>query len=232
MIAAPTLWPQPDGEPVSCREKLRMLAENHAELAQTLQDAFDDAILMGVDETAMRRILTDLGVDSQYQWITPNQAYSLQASYFHESQHWGASYPLGATANLNDGLDTETLTASYLAYQAFGATESFTNITGTGDAVTAMPCSMPPLPLAETRTASPIPRASRRSWITIHSTAADRNFFAGPMRSSSSRARSIRNSTDWRATMTGADAQPPPMMCSSQEFGSFFSFGIEGQRLV
>jgi len=60
MIAAPTLWPQPDGEPVSCREKLRMLAENHAELAQTLQDAFDDAILMGVDETAMRRILTDL----------------------------------------------------------------------------------------------------------------------------------------------------------------------------
>jgi hypothetical protein len=79
--------------------------------------------------------ITDLGVDSQYQWITPNQAYSLQASYFHESQHWGASYPLGATANLNDGLDTETLTASYLAYQAFGATESFTNITGTGDAV-------------------------------------------------------------------------------------------------
>ena len=29
----PTVWPQPDGAPVSCREKLRMLAENHAELA-------------------------------------------------------------------------------------------------------------------------------------------------------------------------------------------------------
>ena len=46
--------------PVSCREKLRMLAENHAELAQALQDAFEDAVLMGVDETAMRRILTGM----------------------------------------------------------------------------------------------------------------------------------------------------------------------------
>ena len=56
----PAAWPQPDGAPVSCREKLRMLEENHAELAQALQDAFEDAVLMGVDETAMRRILTDM----------------------------------------------------------------------------------------------------------------------------------------------------------------------------
>ena len=56
----PTVWPQPDGAPVSCREKLKVLAENHAELRQAMQDAFDDAILMGVDEQAMRAILTDL----------------------------------------------------------------------------------------------------------------------------------------------------------------------------
>lgn len=37
-----------------------MLAENHAEAAQTLRDVFEDAILMGVDEAAMRRILTEL----------------------------------------------------------------------------------------------------------------------------------------------------------------------------
>ena len=54
----PKVWPQADGAPVSCREKLRMLAENHAELVQALQDAFEDAVLMGVDESAMRRILT------------------------------------------------------------------------------------------------------------------------------------------------------------------------------
>ncbi|MSP04919.1 MAG: hypothetical protein EXR05_06710 [Acetobacteraceae bacterium] len=53
----PAIWPQPDGTPVSCRDKLKMLAENHAELAQTMQDAFEDALLMGVDETAMRDVL-------------------------------------------------------------------------------------------------------------------------------------------------------------------------------
>jgi hypothetical protein len=56
-IAQPPVWPQPDGTPVSCTEKLRMLAENHQELAQVMQDAFEDAVLMGVDESAMRDIL-------------------------------------------------------------------------------------------------------------------------------------------------------------------------------
>ena len=56
-VPPPTLWPGADGSPVSCREKLRMLAENHGELTQSLQDAFEDAVLMGVDEQAMRRIL-------------------------------------------------------------------------------------------------------------------------------------------------------------------------------
>lgn len=56
----PATWPQPDGAPVSCRDKLKMLAENHAELAQTMQDTFEDAVLMGVDETALRQILRDM----------------------------------------------------------------------------------------------------------------------------------------------------------------------------
>jgi len=54
---APAVWPGADGAPVSCLEKLKMLGENHAELAQALQDAFEDAVLMGVDEQAMRGIL-------------------------------------------------------------------------------------------------------------------------------------------------------------------------------
>ena len=60
MIAPPERWPQADGTPVSCREKLKMLAENHAELAQIMQDTFEDAVLMGVDEQAMRDILAGL----------------------------------------------------------------------------------------------------------------------------------------------------------------------------
>jgi uncharacterized protein (UPF0335 family) len=57
------IWPQPDGTPVACREKLKVLAENHAELRQMMQDAFEDAVLMGVDEQAMRQILTDMVAD-------------------------------------------------------------------------------------------------------------------------------------------------------------------------
>lgn len=59
-LAPPPVWPGPDGKPVSCREKIQVLAENHAEAAQVLRDAFEDAVLMGVDEAAMRRILVEL----------------------------------------------------------------------------------------------------------------------------------------------------------------------------
>ncbi|MCE2576076.1 hypothetical protein [Komagataeibacter sp. FNDCR2] len=58
--AMPALWPQSDGTPVSCRDKLLILQENHTELQGILSDAFEDAILMGVDEAAMRQILHDL----------------------------------------------------------------------------------------------------------------------------------------------------------------------------
>lgn len=56
----PRLWPGADGGPLSCREKIKVLEENHREAAQVLRDAFEDAVLMGVDEAAMRRILADL----------------------------------------------------------------------------------------------------------------------------------------------------------------------------
>ncbi|HEX2944216.1 MAG TPA: hypothetical protein VHO91_24380 [Rhodopila sp.] len=56
----PTQWPGLDGNAVGCREKLKMLTENYQEVAQVLQDAFEDAILMGVDEQAMRRVLADV----------------------------------------------------------------------------------------------------------------------------------------------------------------------------
>jgi hypothetical protein len=56
----PPAWPGADGAPVACREKLKVLADNHREAAQVLRDAFEDAVLMGVDEAAMRRILADL----------------------------------------------------------------------------------------------------------------------------------------------------------------------------
>jgi hypothetical protein len=59
-LEPPKSWPGADGSPLSCREKLKVLAENHREAAQVLRDTFEDAVLMGVDEAAMRRILADL----------------------------------------------------------------------------------------------------------------------------------------------------------------------------
>ncbi len=53
-------WTTADGSPVACAEKLKVLRENHAELAQVMRDAFEDAVLMGVDAAAMRRILVDM----------------------------------------------------------------------------------------------------------------------------------------------------------------------------
>lgn len=60
MTGTPEVWPGADGSPVSCREKVKMLEENHAELHQVLQDAFEDALLVGVDEAAMRQLLRDV----------------------------------------------------------------------------------------------------------------------------------------------------------------------------
>jgi len=61
-VSAPaaTRWMQPDGTPVACREKLKLLDENFAELAQVMQDAFEDAVLMGVDEAFLRRLLATM----------------------------------------------------------------------------------------------------------------------------------------------------------------------------
>ncbi len=56
----PARWPGLEGQAVGCREKLKMLAENHAEAAQVLRDVFEDAVLMGVNEQAMRQILIDI----------------------------------------------------------------------------------------------------------------------------------------------------------------------------
>lgn len=106
------------------------VGENSIELGATqLQD---DPYPSGLQHGPTNAVL-DLGIDSQFQHIETNQAFSVQAAYFHEAQHWNASYPLGATGNLNDTLNYETLTVSYLWREMLGVTENFTNISGTAD---------------------------------------------------------------------------------------------------
>lgn len=56
-------WREPDGTPVSCMEKLKVLEENLVEIQEMSQDALEDAVLMGCDEKQVRDVLRTL-VDS------------------------------------------------------------------------------------------------------------------------------------------------------------------------
>ena len=56
---APT-WRQPDGQVVSCVEKIKVLNENLEEIRKMAQDALEDAVLMGCDEKQVREVFAAL----------------------------------------------------------------------------------------------------------------------------------------------------------------------------
>ena len=47
-------WCRPDESVVACHEKIKVLNENYNELQQLLQDALDDALLLGCSEKMVR----------------------------------------------------------------------------------------------------------------------------------------------------------------------------------
>jgi len=53
-------WLTPGGEPVSCLEKIKVLNENLVEIQEMSQEALEDAILMGCDETQFREVVRKL----------------------------------------------------------------------------------------------------------------------------------------------------------------------------
>ena len=58
-LALPT-WLSPEGEPVSCIEKIKVLNENLEEIQAMAQEALEDAVLMGCDEAQFRQVLRTL----------------------------------------------------------------------------------------------------------------------------------------------------------------------------
>ncbi|HFA8626148.1 TPA: hypothetical protein WM218_001735 [Neisseria gonorrhoeae] len=64
-------WYGDDGQIVSCTEKVKVMAENMAELYQTAQDAFEDALLMGCGERQLRAYLLALieGLENPYRKV-------------------------------------------------------------------------------------------------------------------------------------------------------------------
>ncbi|NIZ03953.1 hypothetical protein [Thalassospira lucentensis] len=53
-------WQAPDGSPLSCVEKIKVLNDNFAELREIMQDAMEDALLMGCDEDQFRTVMQGL----------------------------------------------------------------------------------------------------------------------------------------------------------------------------
>ena len=66
-LSLPT-WLTPEGEPVSCLDKIKVLNENLEEIRQLAQDALEDAILMGCDDAQFRRVMHALAdcLDNPY----------------------------------------------------------------------------------------------------------------------------------------------------------------------
>jgi len=57
---APPVWRTPQGEAVSCIDKIKLLNENLAEIRALAQEALEDAVLMGCDESQFRDVLKDM----------------------------------------------------------------------------------------------------------------------------------------------------------------------------
>ena len=53
-------WLTPEGEPVSCLDKIKVLNENLTEIQGMAQEALEDAVLMGCDEAQFRAVLEQL----------------------------------------------------------------------------------------------------------------------------------------------------------------------------
>jgi hypothetical protein len=59
----PERWLDSKGQPLACRDKIKVLNENLMELRAMAQDALEDAVLMGGDDAQFRAVLAQM-IDS------------------------------------------------------------------------------------------------------------------------------------------------------------------------
>ena len=57
---AAKVWRQPDGKPVSCLEKIKVLNQNISEIESLCADALEDGVLMGCDAEQIKAALHEL----------------------------------------------------------------------------------------------------------------------------------------------------------------------------
>jgi len=78
--------------------------------------------------------ITDIGIDTQYQFLADHHAVSLQASWIAENQSLTASQALGNSTNGRDHLRSLRAKATYYYDQTYGATVAYFRVDGTSDA--------------------------------------------------------------------------------------------------
>jgi hypothetical protein len=78
--------------------------------------------------------ITDIGVDTQYQYLADINSVSVQASLITETDRFDASQALGNSSNKNDHLRSFHIKSSYWYDQTYGGTFGWFHIDGSGDA--------------------------------------------------------------------------------------------------
>jgi hypothetical protein len=88
----------------------------------------------GRDRSAGWDRITDVGVDSQLQYLTDEHAITTLANVIYEWESWNASKPLGLADNANDHLVTTSLVLSYLFDSTYGFDVQYFYNVGSSDA--------------------------------------------------------------------------------------------------
>jgi hypothetical protein len=77
---------------------------------------------------------TDIGVDTQYQYLGDPHAVTMRASWIHENHNTSASQALGLTSNSHDTLRSLNVSVSYIYDHTWSFTAGRMSIGGTADA--------------------------------------------------------------------------------------------------
>jgi hypothetical protein len=77
---------------------------------------------------------TDIGIDTQYQYLGDPHTVTLRASWIHENRNTSASQTLGLADNSNDSLRSLNVSASYIYDHTWSFTAGRMSIGGTADA--------------------------------------------------------------------------------------------------
>src|SRR5208337_789276 len=77
--------------------------------------------------------VTDVGFDTQYEFLGARDSFSLQARYITEYQNLGASQALGFATNAHNDLHTLNIKGTYYYKQMIGLTAGYFNIQGSSD---------------------------------------------------------------------------------------------------